>query len=101
MAPENIIKDVTIFGVTGSYEGIIPEGEMYIDLNGEYDVHNLSKVKVDVRTTDLSNDFHMMRAFADMYRVLGDVEATWTDEEITETLDEYGIYRNKVLGIGE
>ena len=101
LAPENIIKDVTIFGVTGSYEGIIPEGEMYIDLNGEYDVHNLSKVKVDVRTTDLSNDFHMMRAFADMYRVLGDVEATWTDEEITETLDEYGIYRNKVLGIGE
>jgi hypothetical protein len=42
-----------------------------------------------------------MRSVADMYRVLGDVEATWTDEEINETLDEYNIYRNMVLGLGE
>lgn len=101
LIPENIKKGVNIFGIVGSDEGIYPEGELHVRRNGTYDVHTKSTVKVEVEPLDEYYDFNIMRSVADMYRVLGNVGATWTDEEITETLNEYGIYRNKVLGLGE
>ena len=101
LIPENIKKGVNIFGIVGSDEGIYPEGELHVRRNGTYDVHTKSTVKVEVEPLDQYYDFNVMRSIADMYRLLGDVEATWTDEEINETLDEYSIYRNMILGLGE
>lgn len=48
----NIKKNVTIFNVTGTYEGSssgsAPSGSLYIDANGTYDVTNYAEVEVEV-----------------------------------------------------
>lgn len=49
LTPENVAKGTTIFGVTGTHEGgITPEGTLYINTNGKYDVTNKAEVDVNV-----------------------------------------------------
>ena len=47
----NIKKDVTILGVTGSYEGQQPSGTISITSNGTHDVSNYASADVQVPTT--------------------------------------------------
>ena len=47
----NIKKDVTILGVTGSYEGTTPTGTIPITSNGVYDVAGYANADVQVPTT--------------------------------------------------
>ena len=47
----NIKKDVQILGVTGSYEGNVPTGTMYIISNGTYNVADKAIADVQVPTT--------------------------------------------------
>ena len=46
LAPGNIIKDTTILGVTGTYPGIIPGGEIKITSTNPVDVTNYASAKV-------------------------------------------------------
>lgn len=47
----NIKKDVTILGVTGSYEGVAPSGTKQITSNGIHDVAGYANADVQVPTT--------------------------------------------------
>lgn len=46
--PENIKKDVNILGITGTYEGQKPSGEIEILENGQVDVSNYASANVNV-----------------------------------------------------
>jgi len=46
--PENIKKDITILGITGTYEGQKPSGEIEIIENGQVDVSNYASANVNV-----------------------------------------------------
>ena len=47
----NIKKDVTVLGVTGSYEGVAPSGTKPITTNGVHDVSGYASADVQVPTT--------------------------------------------------
>ena len=47
----NIKKDVSILGVTGSYEGVVPSGTKPITTNGVHDVAGYASADVQVPTT--------------------------------------------------
>ena len=48
LIPENIAKNKTVLGITGTYGGIVPEGQLDITENGVHDVTSFATVNVNV-----------------------------------------------------
>lgn len=56
----NIKKDVSILGVTGSYEGVAPSGTKQITTNGTHDVAGYANADVQVPTT--APDYYVLKS---------------------------------------
>lgn len=95
LVANNIKKDTTILGVTGTLEsGITPTGSIDITSNGTVDVTNYASANVnvpsitEVATADEMNALLIEANVGKVYRFVGTTDETYTNGDLYEVVSE-------------
>ena len=101
LIPENIAKNKTVLGITGTYGGIVPEGIYNITANGSYDIANYATANVNVPIPEgyiipegqldiTENGVHDVTSFATVnVNVAGSGGEDYLTAKLNDTLEKY------------
>ena len=99
LIPGNIIKDTTIFGVTGTYSGIIPRGTINITSTKPVDVTNYASAKVVDSNLVAGNIARNKTILGILGTYTGNDDTSIEDSLITRKVTTYG--NDRVTSIGQ
>ena len=99
LVPGNIIKDTTIFGVTGTYSGIIPRGTINITSTKPVDVTNYVSAKVVDSNLVAGNIARNKTILGILGTYTGNDDTSIEDSLITRKVTTYG--NDRVTSIGQ